>query len=165
MLQDTACNLLSRNTPTHLEEREKKDEPGEAASERWHYPPLRLDFALTNKYIVLAPVMFVPLWGWCIFQELAGGVSGQRLQQQHCIHRSLLRGPVCRGNLHHHRRTLWPDSLQTLNNKGTRWRFGSEEILIGGKKSGIKSSVHTFFVGRKGNHDRRHVPGAGASPT
>uniref|UniRef100_A0A3Q4GVF0 WWC family member 3 n=1 Tax=Neolamprologus brichardi TaxID=32507 RepID=A0A3Q4GVF0_NEOBR len=31
---DTACNLLSRNTPTHLEEREKKDEPGEAASER-----------------------------------------------------------------------------------------------------------------------------------
>lgn len=42
--QDTFCTLLSRTTTTHLEEREaelelqrleKKDEPGEAASERW----------------------------------------------------------------------------------------------------------------------------------
>lgn len=48
-LQDTVCTLLSRNTTTtttHLEEREaelelqrleKKDEPGEAASERWQH--------------------------------------------------------------------------------------------------------------------------------
>lgn len=34
VLQDTVCGLLSRNTTTHLEERERKDEPGEATSER-----------------------------------------------------------------------------------------------------------------------------------
>lgn len=38
-------------------------------------------------------------------------------------------------------------------------------FLLGEKKSGIRSSVHIFFAGRKGDHDRRHVPGAGASPT
>lgn len=45
-LQDTVCTLLSRTTTTHLEEREaelelqrleKKDEPGEVASERWQH--------------------------------------------------------------------------------------------------------------------------------
>ncbi len=45
--QDTVCTLLTRTTTsTHLEEREaelelqrleKKDEPGEAASERWQH--------------------------------------------------------------------------------------------------------------------------------
>ena len=51
--QDTVCTLLSRTTTTtHLEEREaelelqrleKKDEPGEAASERWQH------FLLVNQ--------------------------------------------------------------------------------------------------------------------
>lgn len=51
---DTACNLLSRNTPTHLEEREKKDEPGEAASER-SWQAESVDSGCSNSIAFAAP--------------------------------------------------------------------------------------------------------------
>lgn len=38
-------------------------------------------------------------------------------------------------------------------------------FLLGEKNLALKVLFIHFFVGRKGNHDRRHVPGAGASPT
>lgn len=50
MSQDTVCNLMSRATATHVEEREselelqrvdRKEEPGERSSERCHHLPER----------------------------------------------------------------------------------------------------------------------------
>lgn len=64
-LQDTVCTLLSRTTAaTHLEEREaelelqrleKKDEPGEAVSERWRH------FLLTTSVMYKIPFFLPPV--------------------------------------------------------------------------------------------------------
>ena len=64
------------------------------------------------------PSACVFMWHGCTLQELAGRVCGQRLQQQHSVHSRLLRGAVCRGHLHHHRRALWADDQQTLHDEG-----------------------------------------------
>lgn len=68
--------------------------------------------------ITCFPSACVLMWHGCTLQELAGRVRGQRLQQQHSVHSCLLRGAVCRGHLHHHRRALWTDHQQTLHNEG-----------------------------------------------
>lgn len=157
-LQDTVCTLLSRTTNTttntsHLEEREgelelqrleKKDEPGEAASERcagvflfFFFFQLEPSSVMLCTKSLAFPSACVLMWHGCTLQELAGRVRGQRLQQQHSVHSCLLRGAVCRGHLHHHRRALWTDHQQTLHNEGEvcssdgvelhiHWHFNAE---------------------------------------
>lgn len=51
---DTVYGLLSRNTTTHLEEREKKDEPGEATSER-SWQAESVDSGCSNSIAFTAP--------------------------------------------------------------------------------------------------------------
>lgn len=68
--------------------------------------------------ITCFPSACVLMWHGCTLQELAGRVRGQRLQQQHSVHSCLLRGAVCRGHLHNHRRALWTDHQQTLHDEG-----------------------------------------------
>lgn len=63
--QDTVCSLLSRPTPTHLEEqeagvelqrRDKRDEPGEVACERWQpVLPQSSSITLCSTLEILSP--------------------------------------------------------------------------------------------------------------
>lgn len=130
--QDTFCTLLSRTTTTHLEEREaelelqrleKKDEPGEAASERWQQV---LSCHMHKKFTsVCLQHVCLSDKGMFFLQELAGRVGGQRLQQQHSVHSRLRRGPVCRGHLHGHRGALRSPGQQTLDSEGEVRSSGS----------------------------------------
>lgn len=123
MSQDTVCSLMSRaTTTTHVEEQEselelqrldKKDEPGERSSERCRRRPAKHKSCCVcvgvDKRVFPPPP-----------QELAGGVGGQRLQQQHGVRRSLLRRSVRRGHLPHHRGSLRPERGQIVHNKGKK---------------------------------------------
>ena len=77
----------------------------------------------TENKLLSASSMNSFSWPRCFLQELAGGVSGQWLQQQHSIHSSLFRGTLCRGHLHHHWRALWSDNKQALYSKGKRGQW------------------------------------------
>lgn len=77
--------------------------------------------AAASERVTVAVFCFVFLYVIDVImspQELAGGVGGQRLQQQYGLHRRLLRGPVRGGRLRRQRRALWPDDRQTLHREG-----------------------------------------------